>query len=236
MDLYHLMNVDGTSEPPSSSLSTQTTATVHPKSIAVTAQQPGGGTATPAESAPAPRRKIGVGRREIRLCAEACVAKAATAATANTGSVIRRGSAEVRPKSEVQIIIETRRPAKSSTPEAGSVDDDADDESELSDVDEEVVAQGMTVRPLFPGLMKETDVLFSHPASEAEEEEEEEEDEDEDGEDVDEQMEEENEHGDDGEDQDITMGDEHVEGVAEDDESEGEEPTYHTPLSLMGGS
>lgn len=235
MNLSHLMNVDGASEPPSSASASQSALPVQPIPTPALIHTLSGSVPTSAEAAPAPRRKVGVGRREIRVSAEACVARTAATGSATPGSAMRRGSADagqdgsrIRPKSEVQVIIEMRRPAKTSTIEASSVDDDADDESELSDVDEDVVAQGMGVRPLFPGLMRETDVLASHPVSEAEEEE------DEGGEE--EQGDEEDEHGDGdgGEDQDINMADDDIEGVAEDEESEGEEPTYHTPMSASG--
>ncbi|GAB7348925.1 hypothetical protein MBLNU459_g7611t1 [Dothideomycetes sp. NU459] len=219
MNLSHLMNIDGAFDKPPSYVEAQPTPTP------ATDQTPGGGTMTPTESAPAPRRKIGVGRREIRLCAEACVARAAATAAASTpGSALRRGSADKdqngtrdRSKSEVQVIIQTRRPAKTDTPEGGSIDDDADDESELSDVDEDVVAQGMSVRPLFPGLMKasaETEL--------------EEDDDDDDGVGEDDHEDDKEDHHDDAAAdgvQDVTMADEDEGGEEEaDEEDEDDDP------------
>jgi hypothetical protein len=137
IDLAHLMNVNGADESGS------------------TAQA----TAAP-ETAPV-RRKIGVGRREIRNCAEGCYQKASsqTNATSKAGE-----PAEPRLKAFVEI---TRQHVTSADPPTvnsapGSIHDSADDESELSELEEEdeeeeeeepTVKQSPFVhRPMFPGL------------------------------------------------------------------------------------
>jgi len=125
------------------------------------------GTATPptGDQAPASRRKIGVGRREVRLCADACIAKI------GVGPTTTAGNEPSRPRQEVSVVIETRRPSSkladqqgTDTAEgsvAGSIHDSADDESdsELSDIDEDVVNAGLTTNgqatarpPMFPNL------------------------------------------------------------------------------------
>ena len=125
MSLSHLMNVDGASD----MLPAPT-----PTPLAVPAEP---------DSAP-PRRKIGVGRREIRTAAESCVLKAGT--TAGKDKTVTNGLGfPVVPKSTsaVQNLIDQDR--RSSLPGGmsvensapGSIHDDADDESELSDLEEE---------------------------------------------------------------------------------------------------
>ncbi|KAF1826066.1 uncharacterized protein K489DRAFT_376462 [Dissoconium aciculare CBS 342.82] len=136
IDLAHLMNVNGADESGS------------------TAQA----TAAP-ETAPV-RRKIGVGRREIRNCAEGCYQKASsqTNATSKAGE-----PAEPRLKAFVEItrqyVTSADPPTVNSAP--GSIHDSADDESELSELEEEdeeeeeepTVKQSPFVhRPMFPGL------------------------------------------------------------------------------------
>ena len=118
MSLTHLMNVDGADD-----------------SITTTAPllQPPQPVPTQAEQAPV-RRKIGVGRREIRTTAEACFQKANPTTTASTKS----------PASypRVQVVIETSRlnaagDTSVETSAPGSIHDSADDESELSELEEE---------------------------------------------------------------------------------------------------
>ena len=135
MSLSHLMNLDGASDggPPA----------------------PVNNTATAQPEAPA-RKKIGVGRREIRTCAEACVQKATavSAAKSNAASGTR-----------VQVVIDTSRPvggdASADTSAPGSIHDSADDESELSELEEEadeednaelVREEEERPRPTFPNL------------------------------------------------------------------------------------
>ncbi|KAH9844824.1 histone transcription regulator 3 [Teratosphaeria destructans] len=137
MSLNHLMNVDGASDVDAARASSANTAPI--------AAQP----------EPLPRKKVGVGRREIRLCAEACNQKA-SAAIANRAANTR-----------VEVVINTSRSlageyfAHTSAP--GSVDDDADDESELSELEEDEavdedengeddVAKSSKPAPLFPHL------------------------------------------------------------------------------------
>ncbi|KAK4980988.1 hypothetical protein LTR28_010003 [Elasticomyces elasticus] len=132
MSLAHLMNIDNTSEPSKNS--------------------PMADTPTPADPAPAARRKVGVGRREIRAAAEACVAKATAAALVPTRQTTLDGRAQMirgLPGPDVESRTESR---------AGSIHDSADDESELSDVDESVVNEAELERkvrkPIFPGLTR----------------------------------------------------------------------------------
>ncbi|PSK55866.1 hypothetical protein B9Z65_4744 [Elsinoe australis] len=107
-------------------------------------QTPAAGAAdTPGEHNTPVKRKLGVGRREIRLCAEACVSKFAAQSAAEPDFARR----------EPQIVITRRSSHVSPT---GSLHDSADDESELSEVDEDVVNQGSpTPRvSMFPNLTK----------------------------------------------------------------------------------
>ncbi|KAI4728766.1 hypothetical protein E4T49_03454 [Aureobasidium sp. EXF-10728] len=158
MNLSHLMNVDGGLD-----------AAVKLPVLSAANSVPDG-TATPptGDQAPASRRKIGVGRREVRLCADACIAKI------GAGPSTPASNEPPRPRQEVSVVIETRRPSSKlaeqqgiNTAEgsvAGSIHDSADDESdsELSDVDESVVnSEGLAILearraakpPLFPNLL-----------------------------------------------------------------------------------
>ena len=99
-------------------------------------------------------RAKGIGRREVQRRAEAAATK-----PANPAIPLRPPAQPVPEKNQVQVVIETKATGElngsgdatgpvgveSSAP--GSVHDSADDESELSDV-EEVIE-----RPLFPGLV-----------------------------------------------------------------------------------
>lgn len=155
MNLSHLMNLDGAPDVPPK-IPGLPTATSVPD-----------GTATPptGDQAPASRRKIGVGRREVRLCADACIAKIGAGPTTSTGNE------PSRPRQEVSVVIETRRPSSKLADQqgidtaegsvAGSIHDSADDESdsELSDIDEDVVNSGLSSNahasvkpPMFPNL------------------------------------------------------------------------------------
>ena len=166
MNLSHLMNVDGAPDAPAK-----------PSGLPAATSVPDG-TATPptGDQAPASRRKIGVGRREVRLCADACIAKI------SAGPTTPAGNGPPRPRQEVSVVIETRRPSSKLAEQqgidtaegsvAGSIHDSADDESdsELSDIDEDVVASGLgshaSVKPpMFPNLnprfssVKDTDMI-----------------------------------------------------------------------------
>ncbi|KAH0390953.1 hypothetical protein KCU89_g15039, partial [Aureobasidium melanogenum] len=153
MNLSHLMNLDGA---PDASAKMPGL----PLANSVPATPPTG------DQAPASRRKIGVGRREVRLCADACIA-----AKLGAGAATSAGNDPPRTRQEVSVVIETRRPSSkladsqgTATAEgsiAGSIHDSADDESdsELSDIDENVVNLGPTPisrpsvkPPLFPNL------------------------------------------------------------------------------------
>ncbi|KAH0287139.1 hypothetical protein M436DRAFT_41599 [Aureobasidium namibiae CBS 147.97] len=155
MNLSHLMNVDGAPDAPAKPLGLSAATSVPD------------GTATPptGDQAPASRRKIGVGRREVRLCADACIARL------GAGPTTPAGAGPARPRQEVSVVIETRRPSSKLAEQqgidtaegsvAGSIHDSADDESdsELSDIDEDVVNSGLASSshasvkpPMFPNL------------------------------------------------------------------------------------
>lgn len=116
MSLNHLMNLDGTAGEGLTSTQTVLSAT---------------GPTAQAEQ-PAVRKKIGVGRREIRTCAEACVQKASAVPAAR--SIAASGT-------RVQVVIDNSRliagDASAETSAPGSIHDSADDESELSELEEE---------------------------------------------------------------------------------------------------
>ncbi|KAI7534037.1 hypothetical protein KC331_g12768 [Hortaea werneckii] len=190
MSLTHLMNVDGTNDegPSTSSTNPAANGTTTPAS---TTQQP--------DPAPVVRKKIGVGRREIRNCAEACTQKAipVSAAKSNAAAATR-----------VQVVIDASRPsataggagggggggagggggggwggdASAETSAPGSIHDSADDESELSELeeegeDDETAAEddgeedddggdsaAAAPKPMFPGLAPVEDSMGSSPA------------------------------------------------------------------------
>ncbi|KAK3637343.1 Histone transcription regulator 3 [Elasticomyces elasticus] len=145
MSLHNLMNLDGASDsftaPPASTGA----------SSAPTAQ---------AEQ-PAQRKKIGVGRREIRMCAEGCAQKTAVAPTARNLAASN---------TRVQVVISTNRPAAADALEdnsaPASIHDSADDESELSETEEaEGRERDAIPRPLFPGLASAADTADASPVS-----------------------------------------------------------------------
>ena len=146
MSLNTVMNLDGIDERP-----------MTPQLSAPIAGPSGDATPSTAGDPTQSKRKTGVGRREIRTCAEACLFKTAPAA-----------SMPVEPSgSRVRVIIPVRR-ARSST--SGSVHDSAD-ESELSDVDEELVNEGkkeVDIRPMFPGLRRASETAGSSASAEEE--------------------------------------------------------------------
>nr|OQO26575.1 hypothetical protein B0A51_06766 [Rachicladosporium sp. CCFEE 5018] len=133
MDFSHIMNsimgVDGALDQP--------TEPVVPAPTPVVAA---------VEAQPA-RRKPGIGRREIRTCAEGCFPKA----TAQNGTRVV-GPTPDHPR--VQVVINSSRidlggAVSADTSAPPSVHDDADDESDLSEFEEEVQEQR---KPMFPGL------------------------------------------------------------------------------------
>ncbi|EME88864.1 uncharacterized protein MYCFIDRAFT_160012 [Pseudocercospora fijiensis CIRAD86] len=93
------------------------------------------------EPEPAPvRRKMGVGRREIRTCAEGCYQKSKPPGHGHTP--VLPSNAPPLKSTVVQSIIDRERQADSGGPSAetsapGSIHDSADDESELSELEEE---------------------------------------------------------------------------------------------------
>jgi tetratricopeptide (TPR) repeat protein len=172
-----------------------------PKPATLVNRQPAP-TAAPAAAAaepPAARRKIGVGRREIRTCAENCFPK-------NT-AVSVKGPIPEHPR--VSVVISGSRPdlsgeASVQTSAPGSVHDDADDESELSELEEEEEDDKIEKmkRPLFPGL----GIASKESPDESE---------------GFETAEEGDEDKQDGEDGDVEMGDGDVEGAKEVEENAG---------------
>jgi hypothetical protein len=143
MSLMHLMNIDGAGGSDTPPAATTPAPPAPAPSSALDA--------IAAAAAPVVRRKIGVGRREIRNAAETCYPKTpAQTASRVTGPV---------PESRVQVVINSSRPNLSGemsvdTSAPGSIHDSADDESELSELEEDDGDdEEETLRkPLFPGL------------------------------------------------------------------------------------
>lgn len=142
MSVMHLMNMDGASgtvtPDPAPTPVPEVPATTVPDATAATA--------------PPVRRKIGIGRREIRNAAESCYPKTpAQTASRVTGPV---------PESRVQVVINSSRPSLGGdmsveTSAPGSIHDSADDESELSELEEDDADdedEEGDRKPLFPGL------------------------------------------------------------------------------------
>lgn len=121
MSVTSLMNLDGNSDAP------RTT-----QQPAVQSAATGPISATPLGDPAPTRRKVGVGRREIRNCAEQCVQKTKV-------QVI--DASKITNAPQAQVLIE-RNPtrllgdASVETSAPGSVHDSADDESELSELDD----------------------------------------------------------------------------------------------------
>ncbi|CZT16096.1 uncharacterized protein RCC_01937 [Ramularia collo-cygni] len=149
MSLNHLMNTDGASD-------------AHPPAVPPQASTVVNDPASGASKKIGAGRKTGVGRREIRACAEAGFQKSSAQQSRKdevTATVIR----------PAQVVIPRHRPLDLQTvPESapGSVHDSADDESELSELeeegddegggpesdDEEAPNEAPALRPTFPGL------------------------------------------------------------------------------------
>ncbi|KAI5211044.1 hypothetical protein E4T38_01567 [Aureobasidium subglaciale] len=166
MNLSNLMNVDGTQE-----------LLMKVPSVSLFNNAPEGTTTPPNGEAPAlSRRKIGVGRREVRLCADACIAKI------GAGTTTPATNDTPRPRQEVSVVIEPRRltsklvqPSGVDTAEgsvAGSIHDSADDESdsELSEIDEDVVNSGLASNGSvkYPALPRMLDIKDSEMATDSE--------------------------------------------------------------------
>lgn len=145
MSLMHLMNIDGAGSAEQTAASTPAPQAAAPVPSALDA------IAAAAAAVPAVRRKIGVGRREIRGAAETCYPKTpAQTASRVTGPV---------PESRVQVVINSSRPSLGGdmsvdTSAPGSIHDSADDESELSELEEDDGddEEETSRKPLFPGL------------------------------------------------------------------------------------
>lgn len=147
MSLNHLMNLDGASDVPPPVLPQPQVPPVVSESASGTAKKIGAG------------RKTGVGRREIRACAEAGFQK-------STAQQIRKDEVTATVIRPAQVVIPRHRPldvsAQNSAP--GSLHDSADDESELSELEEEGEEDSISEsedeepheesapRPVFPGL------------------------------------------------------------------------------------
>lgn len=150
MSLTNLMNLDGGSDP----------TTALPTAASTPVPQP--------EHPAHPRKKPGVGRREIRTCAETCMQKSAAPPTARTLAASN---------TRVQVVITPLRGAMGDVSgvesATASIHDSADDESELSELEEDVgeaeereEGGGDVVgRLLFPGLVSAVETAEGSPRS-----------------------------------------------------------------------
>lgn len=143
MSVMSLMNMDGASDLGATSRGPDLSGPSHTAPSA---------TPTPAQPEAPVKRKIGVGRREIRTASEACVQKASSHSTT-------RVTGPITDHPRVSVVIDSSKPVVDSaeTSAPGSVHDDADDESELSeleeaDADDEAEDEELVKKPLFPGL------------------------------------------------------------------------------------
>lgn len=143
MSVMSLMNMDGASDLGATSRGPDLSGPSHTAPSA---------TPTPAQPEAPVKRKIGVGRREIRTASEACVQKASSHSTT-------RVTGPITDHPRVSVVIDSSKPVVDSaeTSAPGSVHDDADDESELSeleeaDADDEAEDEEVVKKPLFPGL------------------------------------------------------------------------------------
>jgi len=111
---------------------------------------------TPLLDSTAPvKRKVGVGRREIRTCAENCFQQKSSTSTTTVPT-----TTTPRNLPRVQVVIDRSKEeiTRDTSVEAsadGSIHDEADDESELSELEEEEGSSPVEidVEPLFPGLL-----------------------------------------------------------------------------------
>ncbi|KAK0354181.1 Histone transcription regulator 3 [Friedmanniomyces endolithicus] len=146
MSLTNLMNLDGISDA-ATAASTPVPQPEHPAQ---------------------PRKKTGVGRREIRTCAEACTQKSAAPPTARTLAASN---------TRVQVVITPLRGAMGDVSgvesATASIHDSADDESELSELEEdggeveerEEGGEEVVGRLLFPGLVSAVETAEASPRS-----------------------------------------------------------------------
>ncbi|KAK0304880.1 Histone transcription regulator 3 [Friedmanniomyces endolithicus] len=146
MSLTNLMNLDGISDA-ATAASTPVPQPEHPAQ---------------------PRKKTGVGRREIRTCAESCMQKSAAPPTARSLAASN---------TRVQVVITPLRGAMGDVSgvesATASIHDSADDESELSELEEdggeaeegEEGGEAGVGRPLFPGLVSAVETAEASPRS-----------------------------------------------------------------------
>lgn len=103
------------------------------------------------DAAPTRQRIRGVGRREIQKRAEALINKPAAAqATAKAPKTPPPVNGPTTPRSTIQVVIKQKDPSKDNSSAPGSIHDSADDESELSDVED--AFETAQTRPIFPNL------------------------------------------------------------------------------------
>lgn len=173
----------------------------------------------PDDIAPTRQRIRGVGRKELQKRAEALMIKPVTtqAAAKTPKSPAPTNELPPTPRSTIQVVINQREPRNDNSSVPGSLQESADDESELSDVED--APETAKVRPLFPnsgdsksGADDEERGASDHETERG--------DDDGDGEERNGQVEEDEDDGASGD------GDRDEEG-----EGEGEE-TYHTPMEM----
>ena len=188
----------------------------------------------PEDVAPTRQRIRGVGRKELQKRAEALMVKPATTQAVVAAKPPKSPTAPINelpstPRSTVQIVIKQRDPRNNDTSSVpGSVQDSADDESELSDPVEDAPATTAKARPLFPNLGDSLSGMDDEDKEGESDRETERGDDNGDGEERNGAVEEDEDEG--------TNGD----GDGEDDrneEGEGEgdgegEETYHTPMEM----
>lgn len=157
--------------------------------------------------APARQRIRGVGRREIQKRAEALTNKPSAPQTvAKTAKTPPLEMDLPTPRSVIQVVIQQNEPIKDNSSVPGSVHDSADDESELSEVDE--AFETAQTGPMFPNLeVKETTEDGDEEQGQSENEE------------VDQNSE-------------TAEEDEQVEETEEQDGTVDGEETYHTPMEM----
>ncbi|KAL8872240.1 MAG: hypothetical protein Q9174_002096 [Haloplaca sp. 1 TL-2023] len=103
------------------------------------------------DAAPVRQRVRGVGRREIQKRAEVLINKPASAQTTTKApKTPPPANGPATPRSTVQVIIKQNDGSKDGSSVPGSIHDSADDESELSDVEE--AFETAPTRPMFPNL------------------------------------------------------------------------------------
>ncbi|KAL8968608.1 MAG: hypothetical protein Q9183_002384 [Haloplaca sp. 2 TL-2023] len=178
------------------------------------------------DAAPVRQRIRGVGRREIQKRAEVLINKPASAQTSTKAPKTPPPvNGQGTPRSTVQVIIKQNDASKDTSSVPGSIHDSADDESELSDVEE--AFETAPTRPMFPNL---AEVKEEGDDDDDEEEEMDQDSEKAEGEEAGAEAEGSGNEGP----ENAEDGNEAVESEPEDDDQggvEGEE-TYHTPTEM----